>query len=125
MLPDGALVNDPTDEWYVPITPVHAKPELVVDAYVSASRWEPPTWSWSAGEIEARVVFEEDGKRAYEAVGVRVTPNEPPTLFRYVFDMQRAESGYEGDARTSRPADSRAVENFIEVVRSVITPFSA
>jgi hypothetical protein len=120
LLPDGTLLNDPTEDWYVPITPVHAQPELLVDAYVSASLWQPPTWDWSAGEVEVRIVFDEGGKRAYEAVGVWAAPDKATNLYRYSFDTQRAETGYEGAGRFSLTATPTAVVDLLSIVKGVV-----
>jgi hypothetical protein len=119
VLPDRAILNNPTEDWYVPITPIHATPAQLADAYVSASLWEPPTWSWSAAEIEIRLVFQDDDKRAFEAIGVREVPNQERTLYRYTFDDQRAETGYEGEERTTMPVDLPALRDFLEVIRAI------
>lgn len=118
--PDGTLLNDPTEDWYIPITPVHAQPELLVDAYVSASLWQPPTWDWSAGEVEVCIVFDEGGKRAYEAVGVWAAPDKATNLYRYSFDTQRAETGYEGAGRISLTATPTAVVDLLSVAKGVV-----
>jgi hypothetical protein len=120
VLSDGDLMNSPRDDWYVDLLPVHSDADRLVDAYVSVSLWEPPEWQWIAGELEVRLVFEENGKRAHEAIGISARPGEPAVLYSYVYDHQRAETGYEGDGRSTQEAQGSVVEDFLHLVRAVV-----
>ena len=83
--------------------------------------WQPPTWNWSAGEVEVRLVFEEAGKQAYEAVGVWAAPGKATNLYRYSYDTQRAETGYEGGPRSSMAATPGTVNAVLSVAKEIVT----
>ena len=118
LLPDGTLLNDPTEDWYVPITPVHAQPELLVDAYVSASLWQPPTWDWSAGELKSVLYSTKAARRRPRLLGFGHAPDKAPGDL-LSFDTQRPKRGY-GARAILADSYTDGVVDLLSIVKGVV-----
>lgn len=119
MTPPGALLNSPTENWFVPIQAVYARPEFLTHANVVVSVWDRAQWERDSAKLELRVHYE-SGHHAHDAIGMRVTEDRKSELTHCTYDQQRSQTGYEGEHRTERAADDRQVTAFVALVLRLI-----
>lgn len=116
----GEMINQPTEDWYVPIRPIRASRAGLHSASVTVSVWEPPLWGgMPAAELLLRFELEDAGVKANQVIAVHCAASGRATISRYVYDQQRAETGYDGERRSVDDATPTEIAAMIEVVRQL------
>jgi hypothetical protein len=115
LVPEHALITHPTHHWLTPVAPVHASMKTLLAAGVTASTWEPPDWDFVAAELTAWLRYEEGGARAQQRLSL-TSWTTGITLTRFLYDEQRAETGYEGGDRLSIEPTQTQIADFLTVV---------
>lgn len=115
----GALLNTPTPDWYVPVLPVRADDSALVEVGVTASTWEPPSWGFTAAELTVRLVYAADGKKASQELRMHAAAGKSPSLSRWTYDHQRAETGYEGERPMRAEPDAGQLRDMLALVRQL------
>ena len=111
LLDEGAVLNTPGTDWYVPVLPVRSDPAALTDVTVTASTWE------SAAELTLRMVYVEGEAKAKEELRLYAAAGRAPSLSRWSFDHQRFQTGYEGERRQEVEPTDTQVEDVLALVR--------
>lgn len=115
LLDEGALLNVPTDDWYVPVKPVRADSAALVEVGVTASTWG--RLRRTAAELVLRLVYAAGDATASQDLRLYARRGETPSLTRWTYDRQRAGTGYEGDDRLECGPDPAHLRDMVTLVR--------
>ena len=113
--PEHSRLTHPERPWYGPVQLIRASADLLAKVRLTASTWDPPTWTYHGAELTIALVYERDGNRAQQQLSLHEAEGGP-TLTRVFYDEQRAETGYEGDDRLTVVPTAAQVIDFLRIV---------